>query len=89
MLFKTLQDHIKDEESHDLPSLEQAMTGDDTASVAKSFERTKMFTPTRSHPMAGDKPPFETAAGLMAAPLDRLADMFRKFPDEHTPGMRP
>lgn len=41
-----------------------------------------MFVPTRSHPSAPDRPPFETAMGLLAAPIDRLMDMFRKFPDE-------
>jgi hypothetical protein len=37
--------------------------------------------PSRSHPSAPDDGgPFETVAGLMAAPLDRLGDLFRKFP---------
>jgi hypothetical protein len=30
--------------------------------------------------MAGDKPPYETVAGLMATPIDKLGDIFRKFP---------
>jgi hypothetical protein len=32
------------------------------------------------HPAAPNKPPFETVAGLMAAPLDLLRDTFQKFP---------
>jgi hypothetical protein len=40
-----------------------------------------MFTPTRSHPSAPNKPPFETVVGLMTAPIDKLRDMFTKFPD--------
>ncbi len=36
----------------------------------------------RSHPSAPDKPPFETVAGLLAAPLDKLKDLFRAFPSE-------
>ena len=68
-----------------MPTLEKVLTDDVTADMAKCFERTKMFTPTRSHPSAPDKPPFETAAGLLATPIDRLADLFRKFPDERTP----
>jgi len=75
---------MKNEELVDLPTLEKALTGDVTADIAKSFERTKMFTPTRSHPSAPDKPPFETVVGLLAAPIDRLADLFRKFPDKST-----
>ncbi|KAF8459055.1 HHE domain protein [Terfezia claveryi] len=84
-LFNDFQEHIKGEETVDLPTLEKALTDDVTADIAKSFERTKMFTPTRSHPSAPDKPPFETAVGLLAAPIDKLTDLFRKFPDEKTP----
>lgn len=40
------------------------------------------FVPTRSHPSAPDKPPFETVVGLMAAPIDHLADLLRRFPDQ-------
>ncbi len=36
----------------------------------------------RSHPNAPDKPPFETFAGLLAAPMDKLRDMFSKFPPD-------
>ena len=39
-------------------------------------------TPVIAHPGAPDKPPFETFAGLMAAPLDKLKDMFAKFPTD-------
>ena len=80
-----LRGHIKDEENKDLPALEAALTkaGKPASErLASSFERTKMFVPTRSHPSAPDKPPFETVAGLMAAPLDKLSDMFRKFPQK-------
>lgn len=87
-LFKILQEHVKDEEANDLPTLERALTGDATADIAKRFERTKMFAPTRSHPNAPDRPPFENVAGLLEAPMDRLADIFRRFPDESTPRAR-
>ena len=52
--------------------------------MAKSFGRTKMFVPTRSHPSAGEHPPFETVMGLLTAPFDHLSDLFRKFPDEES-----
>lgn len=112
--MNTLREHIKQEESHDLPALEQGLKtkGDKSAAssavtakmtpsslkadeqeatsvLAKSFERTKMFVPTRSHPAAPDKPPlFENAVGMMATPIDKLRDMFNKFPTEETPGKR-
>jgi len=79
-LWESLDHHIKEEESDDLPKLEKAMPDGASSKMAKSFERTKKFIPTRSHPSAPDKPPFETVAGLMAAPLDKLGDIFRKFP---------
>lgn len=33
-----------------------------------------------SHPSALANPPFETLAGLLAAPIDKLKDTFAKFP---------
>ena len=47
-----------------------------------SFTRTKHFIPTRSNPSAPDKPPFETAVGMLTAPIDKLRDAFAKFPVE-------
>ena len=35
-----------------------------------------------SHPNAPNKPPFESLAGLMAAPLDKLKDAFASFPSD-------
>ncbi|KAL2760990.1 hypothetical protein ACRALDRAFT_2093872 [Sodiomyces alcalophilus JCM 7366] len=81
-LWGSLSKHIEEEESRDLPALEAAMEPGDSETMSKSFERTKMFVPTRSHPSAGESPPFETAMGLLAAPMDRIADMFRKFPQD-------
>ncbi|KAJ5991563.1 hypothetical protein N7499_003979 [Penicillium canescens] len=84
-LMEDLSEHIKEEETHDLPKLEEALSQEDSESYAKSFGRTKMFVPSRSHPSAPDKPPFETVVGLLTAPIDHLADLFRKWPD--TSGM--
>ncbi|ORX34470.1 hemerythrin HHE cation binding domain protein [Kockovaella imperatae] len=81
-LMSNLSEHIKEEEHDDLPKLEEHISREDSASVAKEFQRTKKFVPTRSHPSAPDKPPFETVVGLMTAPMDKLQDMFRKFPKD-------
>jgi hemerythrin superfamily protein len=80
-LMKNLSEHIKEEEEDHMPVLEKALTEEESEKLHKSFQRSKMFAPTRSHPNAPDKPPFETVAGLIAAPLDKLRDMFNKFPD--------
>lgn len=81
-LMNDLNQHIKEEENDDLPALETALQTDESYSIAKSFGRTKAFVPSRSHPKAPSKPPFETVVGLMTAPIDHLGDLFRKFPDE-------
>lgn len=52
--------------------------------MAESFGRTKAFVPSRSHPNAGEHPPFEIVMGLLTAPIDHVADPFRKFPDQTT-----
>ncbi|KAM0482353.1 hypothetical protein ACHAPX_002870 [Trichoderma viride] len=83
-LWGPLSEHIKEEEERDLPALEQQLQAieGESESMAKSFGRTKAFVPSRSHPSAGEHPPFETAMGMLTAPIDHLADLFRKFPDQ-------
>ncbi|KAI1187997.1 HHE domain protein [Nemania serpens] len=81
-LWTDLSQHIKEEEEHDLVSLEENLAVEDSESMVSSFKRTKMFIPTHSHPNAPDKPPFETVAGLLSAPIDHIRDLFRKFPKE-------
>ncbi|KAK2004420.1 HHE domain-containing protein [Colletotrichum falcatum] len=85
MLDSVMQDlrrHIKEEEEEVLARLEEVLGHTRSHGLAWSFERTKMFTPTRSHPSVPNKPPFETVVGLMAAPLDKLRDLFATFPTE-------
>lgn len=79
-LMGDLSKHIEEEEKDDLPKLEDALTTEESEELATSFGRTKIFVPSRSHPSAPDKPPFETVIGLMTAPIDHLADLFRTWP---------
>ncbi|KAI9237757.1 MAG: HHE domain protein [Podila humilis] len=81
-LWTDLSEHIKEEEEHDLKLLEKALEEADSEELLQSFNRAKMFAPTRSHPSAPDKPPFENVAGLLAAPIDHLRDLFNKFPNQ-------
>jgi len=81
-LWTDLGQHIKEEEEHDLVLLEKSLQQSESEKLVAKFKRTKKFIPTRSHPDAPDKPPFETVAGLLAAPMDHLSDLFRKFPEE-------
>ncbi|EMD58842.1 hypothetical protein GGP41_000639 [Bipolaris sorokiniana] len=84
-LWGILGQHIKEEEADDLPALENALAKPDnkgtSESLAKNFGRTKAFVPSRSHPSAGENPLFEGPMGMLAAPIDHIADIFRKFPD--------
>lgn len=79
-LMANLAPHMQKEESEDLLALEEALSKEESEELTRSLDRTKLFVPSRSHPLAPDKPPFETAAGLLTAPLDRVADLFRKWP---------
>ena len=91
-IWTELKHHIEEEESKDLPDLERALSSRPTRgssdasseSLARKFERTKAFVPSRSHPAAGENPWFESAVGMLAAPMDRIADLFRKFPGDIT-----
>ncbi|KAL7268410.1 hypothetical protein RUND412_008970 [Rhizina undulata] len=88
-IFKT---HINEEENFDLPSLESALKSQDTTerkdpgytsgNLAKRFYNTKKFVPTRSHPGVPDRPPAEALMGVPTALMDRIGDLFRKFPKE-------
>lgn len=81
-LWAELSQHIKEEEQDDLPALERSIDAQKSESLAKNFQLTKKFVPSRSHPSAPDKPPFETVVGLITAPIDHVRDLFRKFPKE-------
>jgi hypothetical protein len=81
-IYQDLQEHIIEEESGHLNALEEALNSDESSDLSISFERTKAFAPTRSHPNTPNNPPFETVVGLMTAPVDKLRDLFRKFPKE-------
>ncbi|USP76444.1 hypothetical protein yc1106_03718 [Curvularia clavata] len=91
-IWTELEHHIEEEESKDLPDLEKALSSrpirgssdGSSESLVKEFERTKAFVPSRSHPAAGENPYFESAIGMLATPIDRIADLFRKFPYDIT-----
>ncbi|KAF8191292.1 HHE domain-containing protein [Pholiota molesta] len=81
-IMESLRPHNDSEEKTDLPLLMKAIGDEASFSAAQRFKRTKKFAPTRPHPALPDKPPFETLAGLMAAPIDKLRDLFESFPTD-------
>ncbi|CAL5867466.1 uncharacterized protein PFLUO_LOCUS1685 [Penicillium psychrofluorescens] len=80
VLIEDLKIHTRQEENENLTSLEDALSQADSKALSRSIIRTKMFVPSRSHPSIPSKQPFETAASLLAAPMDKVADIFRKCP---------
>lgn len=77
-----LAEHMKCEEQHDLPLLESKLQTEESYNAEREFQRTKALVPTRPHPLAPDKPPYETLAGFLALPMDKIKDLFSKFPKE-------
>lgn len=77
-----LRRHNDSEEKNDLPLLAAKIGASGAQDAAARFKRTKKFAPTHPHPSAPDKPPYETLAGFMSAPIDKLRDMFEQFPTE-------
>lgn len=85
-LMRDLHAHIEHEKHEDMPRLEKLLRPDESAALAADFLRTKRIVPTRSHPSAPNRPPLETLAGLLVAPVDRLRDLVRSFPSAEEGG---
>ena len=78
----SLVEHMKKEEEEQLPEFERLSTHEEIEAIVKKFERRKAIVPTRSHPNAPINPYLESLVGLLAAPLDKLKDMFSDFPSQ-------
>ncbi|KAJ3056551.1 hypothetical protein HK097_006184 [Rhizophlyctis rosea] len=70
--IRDLREHIEEEEQIYLPKIHTAISAEESLKFGKEFQRTKHLVPTRFHPSAPDKLPFETLGGLLAAPLNKL-----------------
>ncbi|KAG8815084.1 hypothetical protein FRB91_001561 [Serendipita sp. 411] len=77
-----LKPHNDSEEINDLPALEKVIGKEASRKAAAEFSRTKKLAPTRPHPSAPNKPPYETLAGFLALPMDKVKDLFASFPTE-------
>ncbi|KAJ5135236.1 uncharacterized protein N7515_004514 [Penicillium bovifimosum] len=80
-LMRDLGDHVRHEEDVELPRLEEVLSKEESVELTRHLDRMKIFVPSRSHPLAPTEPFFETAVGLLTAPIDHVADLFRKWPD--------
>lgn len=81
-LMEVLHHHIEHEKNEDMPRLEKLLPREESEALARSFQRTKLITPTRSHPSAPTEYYLENLAGLLVAPIDKLRDWLRDFPTE-------
>ncbi|KAJ6622836.1 hypothetical protein B0H10DRAFT_2013002 [Mycena sp. CBHHK59/15] len=81
-MMVSLHHHNDDEEIKDLPLLEPHLGEGASKDAAAQFSMTKKFVPTRAHPSVPNKPPFETLAAFLLAPIDKLKDAFAKFPTD-------
>lgn len=80
-LFKTLQEHVHMEEVEDLVFLQEHVSLEKRQVAAKMFLMKKHLVPTKPHPWIPDKPTaIELGLGLLVTPIDKLNDMFKKFP---------
>ncbi|OJJ87499.1 HHE domain protein [Aspergillus glaucus CBS 516.65] len=79
-LLTDFKSHAYDEETTDVPALDKKLSQEESVGLSRALDRTKMFVPSRSHPGVPSKGPFESAVGLMMAPVDHLGDLFRKWP---------
>jgi hypothetical protein len=60
----------------------QTLGEDGSKAAAADFSRTKQFVPTRTHPALPNVPPYETLAGFLLMPVDKLRDMFLSWPSK-------
>lgn len=81
-----IKEHIKREEDHVVGPLETALAANPVQShnLAKRFERTKHFVPSRSHLNKGYHWIYGAIETLFEVPGDRFFDLMRKWPQKET-----
>lgn len=69
--------HVGLEESQVLPSLESALSYNDSARIARMYRRASAAGPTRPHPLVPAIPGVLSLTAPMAARADRVRDLLR------------
>ncbi|RIB25203.1 hypothetical protein C2G38_2166571 [Gigaspora rosea] len=78
-VIEEFEHHIQEEEKETYPKLKASLADDLLMKEGEKYEKTRNSVPTRPHPSAPDKPPFETAVGMVQAPVDKTYDQVRDF----------
>jgi hemerythrin superfamily protein len=76
-LWRTLSDHMAEEEGVLLPLLARHTTRERRVTAGRLFAAAHLAAPTRPHPLAPMGPPLNVLASALAGPLDWIADMWR------------
>jgi hemerythrin superfamily protein len=79
-LMAEVTEHVGEEEGELFPRLRTALGRDRIRRLGEDLQTAKAAAPTRPHPGAPNRPPWNFVTGPMAAALDRAFDVFRRFP---------
>lgn len=79
-LIEAVRHHVHEEESDLFPRLRQACTPDDLLQLGRKVDAAKRIAPTRPHPGAPDRPPFNKLVAPGAGLVDRVRDALSNRP---------
>jgi hemerythrin superfamily protein len=79
-LMATIRHHIRDEEIEVFPRLRHRMMPGELRELGRKVELAKKVAPTRPHPFAPDKPPFNKLLAPGMGLVDRVRDLLAKRP---------
>jgi hemerythrin superfamily protein len=75
-LMATIRHHIQEEEADLFPRLREACDPGELRRLAGAVQAAKQLAPTRPHPRAPDRPPWNKLLGPGTGMVDRLRDVF-------------
>jgi hemerythrin superfamily protein len=73
-LMKVIRHHVAEEEGDIFPELAAAMDRSELEELGRKVEAAKKVAPTRPHPTAPDRPPFNKILGPGTGLVDRVRD---------------
>jgi hemerythrin superfamily protein len=79
-LVEAIRHHVHEEESDLFPRLRQACTPDELLQLGRKVDAANKIAPTRPHPAAPDRPPFNKLVAPGAGLVDRVRDALTNRP---------
>jgi hemerythrin superfamily protein len=77
-LTAAIRHHVQDEETDLFPRLRLACSPEELIELGRKVEAAKKIAPTRPHPMAPDRPPFNKLLAPGTGLVDRVRDALTK-----------